>query len=708
MEVKIVLAWYIIFIIFGIIGLPITNLIFKGWADRGYGFAKFVGLFVVGMFTWFLASIKIVPYTDAIAWVFVLIALGISVYFIQKQKIKLNKYMIIQELFFLVNIIIWAYIRGSNSRVEGTEKFMNIAFMNSIARTEYFPPADPWMYGETINYYYLGHYLFVFAGKLGGIAVSYIYNLALITIISQTFISLFSIFAQFFKKSGVVIASIFGFLGATWITYGGNMHYIGSIIISWFKSGDFTYYFPNSTRIIPFTINEFPAYSIVLGDVHGHYLGLPFFIIAVAAMLASFRVAINKKTKLKLNAALSLFVITLYGINSWDFITVSFLFFTLHAYQAYKLESDWKEKVKFFLLAEAALMLPGILLMVPYLANFNAPLIGEGKFIIDKFLGFTPVFILQNSDKLEINKFAEIIPWLAMWGMFLFITVSFYISKALGVLKDSEIYKPTILVFASLALIFGVEIFFFKDIFHTSNPPYFRTNTVFKFYYHAWIIWGIASTWLAYLLFDASKKKYRFYVMPLLATIFLFFLGSIIYIRKAVTDFYPEISKKEITLDGNFYIKNELDKVGDYEAIRWINENIEGQPVFAEAVGEAYTYYSRVSANTGVITVMGWPTHEWQWRGDATEAFKRKDDMYIFYTTTSEADYLRLINLYDIEYVFVGGKEREAYTVLNEQNIMNYGDLVYNDSVNNTRIYKVRSIKIDTTQQSSLEGNTAL
>ena len=51
-------------------------------------------------------------------------------------------------------------------------------------------------------------------------------------------------------------------------------------------------------------------------------------------------------------------------------------------------------------------------------------------------------------------------------------------------------------------------------------------------------------------------------------------------------------------------------------AIRWLDETIEGQPVVLEANGDSYSDYERVSAMTGLPTVLGWYVHEWLWRGD--------------------------------------------------------------------------------------------
>lgn len=66
-------------------------------------------------------------------------------------------------------------------------------------------------------------------------------------------------------------------------------------------------------------------------------------------------------------------------------------------------------------------------------------------------------------------------------------------------------------------------------------------------------------------------------------------------------------------LDATAYLENVFSE--DAGAIRWLDETIEGQPVVLEANGDSYSDYERVSAMTGLPTVLGWYVHEWLWRG---------------------------------------------------------------------------------------------
>ncbi len=704
-EFFIISRWYLIFIGLGIIGLGLSGSIFAKWHDKGYGLSKFLGLLIVTLPLWFLSSIKLIPFNTVTASLFYFGFLAAALYILWKQKFRINRYMLIQELAFLILFILWNAIRSTNSQIEGTEKFMNLAFMNSIDRTAFFPPADPWYSGSTINYYYFGHYMFVFLGKIGGVAMSYVYNLTLTTIIAYTFMGTMSLIGEFSglgKKHWKWIVAM-GMLAGTWLCFGSNLHYlyqwIDLVIV---QNKEFTYWFPDGTRIIKFVIDEFPAYSIVLGDVHGHYLGMPFETLFMGLALIAFRIPLSSSKKITLNFVYSFALAAMYGVNTWDFIAINFIFILIHGFQALFNPGTLKEKLASFAIAEAALVIPGLIFFIPYFANFK-PAVGG--------VGLVPLSTERN-----------LLAYFQMWGMFLIIMIMSVMSliiilrvKKMRFIKWLKALVAEnnigILIFllniAAVAFIIGVEVFYVRDIFEKDNGAYFRTNTVFKFYYIAWNLLAVVCSYYVFAMVKGIFNNPWKLAFPFLAFNFVLittmYIGSVAYISEAVGDYYSwgkfedgttlkltELGQgKEIklwdSLDGNIYILRQ--HPGDYGLIQWIKANISGQPIFAEAVGEAYTYYSRISANTGVITPIGWPTHEWQWRDISTAIFKRKDNIAKMYTTTSSKEFTDVLNEFKIEYIVVGDKEREAYPALNEEIMKLVGTVVYDQE--NTRLYKL-------------------
>jgi uncharacterized membrane protein len=103
---------------------------------------------------------------------------------------------------------------------------------------------------------------------------------------------------------------------------------------------------------------------------------------------------------------------------------------------------------------------------------------------------------------------------------------------------------------------------------------------------------------------------------------------------------------------------------GDREAIAWLNDNVSGSPIIAEAVvvkpdywGGAYTCGgSRIAVATGLPTVMGWDHHESQQR-PTTEFRQRERDIRALYTSASISEKRRVIATYQIEYIISGPLE---------------------------------------------------
>jgi len=192
-----------------------------------------------------------------------------------------------------------------------------------------------------------------------------------------------------------------------------------------------------------------------------------------------------------------------------------------------------------------------------------------------------------------------------------------------------------------------VEFVYLRDIFGT------RMNTVFKFYFQAWVVWGIAG---AYGLARGLMRGKAW-----AAAAVLLILAGLVYPALAIPARAQEYGGPP-TLDGAAHLRQIY--AADFEAIAWLNENVEGRPVILEAPGDrfrAYTYEGRVSAFTGLPTLLGWGGHEHQWRGNYDEPARREPDIEALYTTTDPAETLTLLDRYGIRYVYVGPLERTRY-----------------------------------------------
>ncbi|MPN16156.1 hypothetical protein SDC9_163494 [bioreactor metagenome] len=118
--------------------------------------------------------------------------------------------------------------------------------------------------------------------------------------------------------------------------------------------------------------------------------------------------------------------------------------------------------------------------------------------------------------------------------------------------------------------------------------------------------------------------------------------------------------------------------------------------VVAEAVGGSYNPdFARISTHSGLPTVLGWPGHEWQWRGGGTEVGSRESDIKTLYETTNWFEALAIINKYNIRYIYVGSSEGAKYEKLSTQKFSPNLPIAYSNGT--VTIYEVpQSVSAET------------
>jgi uncharacterized membrane protein len=123
------------------------------------------------------------------------------------------------------------------------------------------------------------------------------------------------------------------------------------------------------------------------------------------------------------------------------------------------------------------------------------------------------------------------------------------------------------------------------------------------------------------------------------------------------------------SLDGTAYMAQDPLNAGDAQAIDWLNTHVSGEAVIVEAAQyNEYTHLGRVSAFTGLPTLIGWGGHEEQWRynwlaqpGRANVLGERLNAVKLIYTNQNDAFVLSLLRSYGVRYVYVGAAERQTY-----------------------------------------------
>jgi len=239
-----------------------------------------------------------------------------------------------------------------------------------------------------------------------------------------------------------------------------------------------------------------------------------------------------------------------------------------------------------------------------------------------------------------------------------------------------------ILVFliCGLGLILIPELVYVVDIY---SGDYKRANTMFKFTYQAFILLSFVLSFAPLrVLLLRSRKKGR--VRRRVAGVFLLllFVPSLLYPLKVTTQWLGDFTLDQYQgLDGirPFARKDSVNIPGavageladDYAAVQWLNEHVQGQPVILESYGDSYTDFCRISAYTGLPTVMGWQTHEWLWRTSRAtpDAYQsvvvpRQSDVRLLYTSRDEQVVRHLLSQYQVQYIIIGNLERQKFPII--------------------------------------------
>lgn len=224
-----------------------------------------------------------------------------------------------------------------------------------------------------------------------------------------------------------------------------------------------------------------------------------------------------------------------------------------------------------------------------------------------------------------------------------------------GVSEDNEeiIQKPDgfvfLLVFVGIGLTLVPEFIYLRDQFG------WRMNTIFKFYFQTWMLWAIAAAYGSVILWKKLKTFWR----TGFAVVWLLVLAAGLAYPFFGLRMKSMMMPGGLSLDGAGYLERYAPD--EMEAIRFLENAPAG--IVAEAIGGSYSSFARVSELSGNPTVLGWPGHESQWRGGATEMGSREADIRTLYRTSDWNEAKTILERYNIRYVYIGSQERSAYRV---------------------------------------------
>jgi YYY domain-containing protein len=697
-EFILILEWLFLIVFTGLIAFPLTAS-FCNLPDRGYSISKLIGLLIITYITWLMVSLKITTFGISVIIFSFLVLIFFSFRKLERGLFSFRNMK--SELVFLFSFLVFVIIVMNKPDIYGpaSEDFMDFAFLQSIMRTSYFPPPDPWMAGETLSYYYFGQLIVAILTKLTSIPSNITYNLAIPMFFALTVQAAYGLVYNLTKRSS------FGFLAALFVSFTGLMSGFLQLaaylvpasrsfiryaplqspdLIHWFLEFDFW----NSVGIIPDTFNFYPFHTFAHGYLHAHMMSIPFQLMLITLCLGLFfSEKVAGRDKLFLGLAIGFFA----GLNAWEFPT--YLLFT-----GFILLIMGQKKTPIIQVAALS-----FILYLPYFLTRDAGGF-SGIWLVARrttFLNFIEIFGLfvfvvlsflivycyehrKNISLRQVLTSAAVFLTLMIVGVVLnfqllpliavFILIPLY-----GIIrfKEREENFVLLLILTASMIILLSELFYVVDAM-----PLPRFNTLMKLHLEVWVFWGAASAYGVYYFIRKSGIDRNIKIIWSLILVFLIF-ASLIHPVASITSwtsgktFFGTDTRG--TLDGTAYLKQT--NMGDYLAINWINRNIKGMPVILEAPGGAYEYSSQISTMTGLPTVIGWTSHEYMWNNKWGKIDERVKDIDIIYSTNDTKKAVELLKKYNVEFVYIGDNEVNKYPNNGLAKFVNeeYFELVYFD-----------------------------
>jgi YYY domain-containing protein len=220
----VVLRWLATLFALGAAVFPILFWVGRGSRLRGLGIAVPLGLAVVGYLPFLGASLKIAPFgRAAVVGSLALFGAAAAVFYARRWGevraflARRRGDVVACALVFLGFFAFYLAVRSHHPAAYWGEKAMEFSFLNAVERAQWFPPADPWVAGRTVNYYYYGYVLLGTAGKIAGLPPRFVFNLAVATIPALVALAAFALMIEMTGRRR------YGLLAALLICAGGSL-----------------------------------------------------------------------------------------------------------------------------------------------------------------------------------------------------------------------------------------------------------------------------------------------------------------------------------------------------------------------------------------------------------------------------------------------------------------------------------------------------
>ena len=694
----------------GLVSMPLCGLLFGKLSDKGYSIASIIGFFCVSYIVFVLATLKILP----LNWISILVVLGIWIginYYIQKKLRPIDiktidkKQLVKLNIVFLVLFLFMYLIKSYQAEIYQIERFMDYGFIKALFNSTTLPLKDIWFSGENLNYYYFSHFVAYVILRLTAIPPEpgfYIVTSWIFAVMGLNIFRIAKEIALLLQLKGKVFAFIAGVISVFWGIFGGVLHSVTWIYKTFSEnpgSGFLFGWYAEPTRIISGTITEIPIYTYIVAELHPHMWGMLSAVIIISVIVAHWK---SDKAFNILSSdywLVAIFLGMAFMINSWDVVTLGVLTAVAIAGRKFIIVAKGNEEhitfktirinikkgissVGLMILSLGLLPVLAVGFALPWKYYFEAPVSGVG--------------LVKN-----ISNFGQ---WFSFWGQFVIILIVFSIVSIQNrsIKKYFKMFwkntlnanegKQIIWIIAFAAVIFWIvmEIFYIKDIL--LEGEWYRANTFFKITTQVWLwLSVITGPIIVYVLVNAKGwfgSKLIFFTIWLIFSICTVFPIKTIWQGGLENKAFRGI---ECGLD--FWKNKYPDDYLAYEYLEKVRKDLpegEKMKVILEAEGDSYKDNNYFSTFLGWQSVVGWPVHEWTWRGSYDEVGKRRGDVVEVYTGSDASRAEEILDKYGVDYIIIGQIEREKYgSRINNSKLNSLGTIVFETGL--TRVVEIKN-----------------
>lgn len=551
------------------------------------------------------------------------------------------------EIVFLAAASLAAWLVAHDPGLMSTERLMDYTLLNGTATAERFPPPDLWWAGEPLNYYWFGHHMAALLGQLADVPMERAYNLALATVLGLAAQLVFGTARALGLRTGGAL------LVTGLVVLAGNLQPVWAALAAWRADGAYgAFDYFAASRVISYTITEFPLFSLLVGDLHAHFLALPLWLLFILLLCAGSEVGAPGRW-LRV-VALNLVMVAVARANAWGLAGVLTLFglFVLCRVGRW----PWWSLLPGLALIPWIWPVQGQGLAIGWVSAAQRSPLGDFLLMWGVPLACVAALLLWPDARVQ-RVLRHPLAWLAAvvsaWMAGLAATLCVALALLLLLVRHDHYHRLAVLAAAGLVLIAIPEWVFLRDPY---GPPWERMNTVFKFAYAAWpLLWLAAGGAIVRVLAFSGGARWR-HPLVWLAVGLVGLVGV-----------YPVLALQARVARGvshplwDGHAPLLAQHGGDVVVARWLREQRTPGEVCLEAPGDSYTWSGRIAAIAACPVPLGWDGHQQVWRGAAANTAARRADLDALYTTDQAEQRQALLDRYRIRWVVVGEVERSRY-----------------------------------------------